>query len=189
MSFQPRPLEPVCGPTPIHPSSPSLDSSSSRKASLTFPGQFRSTTPLHSLEKKLNLVTLIFIGCLLLRLHCWITSFTRAGVGISVPSLRPAHTEHTRIHWAELYCNSWPNPTANQILDDLWRAGWGQLSQNSSSEALLLPVVSGVLYHTSPLGQEVSYVTVFSSCSDIKGWTREFLSEDQGAWVQLPTTC
>lgn len=38
----------------------------------------------------------------------------------------------------------------------------------------------------SPLGQEVSCVTVFSSCSDIKGWTREFLREDQGVGSNYP---
>lgn len=37
-----------------------------------------------------------------------------------------------------------------------------------------------------PSGQEVSCVTVFSSCSNIKGWTREFLSEDQGVGSSYP---
>lgn len=70
--------------------------------------------------------------------------------------------------------------------------GGGQ-AEASSPEAALAKLLLCLLFQvsciTSPLGQEVSCVTVFSSCSDIKGWTREFLSKDQEAWVQLPTTC
>ena len=67
------------------------------------------------------------------------------------------------------------------------QAGAG--SPQAALEKLFFCLLFQVSCITSPLGQEVSYVTVFSSCSVIKGWTREFLSQNQGAWVQLPTTC
>lgn len=69
----------------------------------------------------------------------------------------------------------------------------GGQAEGSFPEAAPVKLFFCLLFQVSciaaPLGQEVSCVTVFSSCSDIKGWTKELLSKDQGAWVQLPTTC